>query len=83
MSKDRVTEIDESEDFGFTFVDGSELPTENDITDLQNRLKSLRQMFLPLLQNLNKNPDKDMIKWPNRKDLLDKQIKKLIELTDI
>jgi hypothetical protein len=81
--KDKVLEIDESNDFGFSFMDGSELPTENDLIDLQNRLKELRKMFLPLLKNLSKNPDKDMIKWPNRKELLDKQIDRLIQLTDI
>lgn len=83
MSKDKVTEINEDQDFGFTFVDESELPTKTDLIDLQNRIRELRDMFLPLLQNLNKNPDKDMIKWPNRKDLLDKQIKKLLELTNL
>jgi hypothetical protein len=83
MSKDKVTEINIDNDFGFTFVDGSELPNETDLIDLQNRIRELRNMFLPLLQNLNKNPEKDMIKWPNRKELLDKQIKKLLELTNL
>ena len=83
MSKDKVTDINEDQDFGFTFVDESELPAKTDLIDLQNRIKELRDMFLPLLQNLNKNPEKDMIKWPNRKELLDKQIKKLLELTNI
>ena len=83
MSKDKVMVIDDDQDYGFTFFDGSSLPAENDLIDLQNRIKELRKMFLPLLQNLNKNPEKDMIKWPNRKDLLDKQITKLLQLTDI
>jgi hypothetical protein len=83
MSKDKVIEIDENQDYGFTFVDGSTLPAENDLIDLENRIKELRNMFLPLLENLNKNPEKDMIKWPNRKYLLDKQISKLLQLTDI
>ena len=83
MSKDKVTEINVDQDFGFTFVDESELPTKTDLIDLQNRIHELRKMFLPLLQNLNKNPEKDMIKWPNRKELLDKQIAKLLQLTNI
>lgn len=81
--KDEIVNIDESNDFGFTFIDGSELVTENDMLDLENRLKELRSMFLPLLYNLNKNPEKDMIKWPNRKVIIDAQIKKLLSLTDI
>lgn len=83
MSRDKVTEINEDQDFGFTFVDGDSLTDVSEAEDLKNRIKELRKMFLPLLQNLNKNPEKDMIKWPNRKELLDKQIKKLLELTDI
>jgi hypothetical protein len=83
MSKDKAIQLDETEDFGFTFVDESELPTETDLIDLRNRLTALRKMFLPLLENLNKNPEKDMIKWPNRKAVLDVQIKKLIDLTTI
>jgi hypothetical protein len=81
--KDELSNIDVSNDFGFSFVSDDEVTAhKQDIDDLKDRLSQLRQMFLPLLENLNKNPDKDMIKWPNRKDLLDKQIKKLKTLTD-
>ena len=83
MSKDKVTLIDENQDFGFTFVDGDTLTNTSEVEDLKNRILELKKMFLPLLQNLNKNPEKDMIKWPNRKELLDSQIKKLLELTNL
>jgi len=83
MSKDTITEIDEDQDFGFTFVDGETLTDASEVEDLKKRIRELKKMFLPLLQNLNKNPEKDMIKWPNRKELLDKQIKKLLQITDI
>jgi hypothetical protein len=82
-NKDNITDIDTDNDFGFTFTNESELSNDVEISNLQDRLKQLRDMFLPLLENLNKNPDKDMIKWPNRKAVLDKQIKKLKELTNI
>jgi hypothetical protein len=82
-NKDNITDIDTDNDFGFSFTNESELSNDVEITNLQDRLKQLRDMFLPLLENLNKNPDKDMIKWPNRKAVLDKQIKKLKELTNI
>jgi len=82
-NKDNITDIDTDNDFGFTFTNESELSNDVKISNLQDRLKQLRDMFLPLLENLNKNPDKDMIKWPNRKAVLDKQIKKLKELTNI
>lgn len=83
MSKDIILNSDTDNDFGFSFVDEDSLTSEQDLIDLQNRLKELRSMFLPLLENLNKNTDKDMIKWPNRKQLLDKHIKRLKELTNI
>ena len=70
-------------DFGFTFVNEDELTSVNELDDLRNRIRKLREMFLPLLESLNKNTDRDMIKWPNRKAALDKQIKKLNELTNI
>jgi hypothetical protein len=50
---------------------------------LKKRLRDIRKTYLPLLQHLAKDPDKPMIKWPNRKDVLDKQIKKMIELTEV
>jgi len=83
MSKDDIVELDNEEDFGFTFVGEDEISQQSEVEDLRRRIIELKKMFLPLLQNLNKNPEKDMIKWPNRKDLLDKQIKKLKELTNI
>jgi len=83
MSKDDIVELDNEEDFGFTFVGEDEISQQSEVEDLRRRIVELKKMFLPLLQNLNKNPEKDMIKWPNRKDLLDKQIKKLKELTNI
>lgn len=82
--KDNIVDLNNVEnDLGFTFVDESEISKSADLDELKIRLTKLRKMFLPLLENLNKNPDKDMIKWPNRKELLDKQIKLLKELTEV
>jgi hypothetical protein len=86
-TKDTVMELDDSNDFGFTFHDEEEIVTSSGVTDevdlLKNRLRTVRKTYLPLLQHLAKDPDKPMIKWPNRKDILDKQIKKMIELTEV
>lgn len=82
-SKNTHIDVDTSNDFGFSFVHDGDSSNMDEIVDLKNRLKELRGMFLPLLENLNKNPGKDMIKWPNRKELLDDQIRKLKELTNI
>ena len=87
ITKDTIMELDETNDFGFTFHDEEEIVTSSGVTDevevLKNRLRTLRKNYLPLLQHLAKDPDKPMIKWPNRKDVLDKQIKKMIELTEV
>ena len=83
MSKKDVVETIDENDFGFSFVGEDEINQQSEVEDLRSRITQLRSMFLPLLVNLNKNPDKEMIKWPNRKELLDKQIEKLKQLTNI
>lgn len=87
MANEIVVELDETNDFGFSFHDEDEIVSSSGVTDevdlLKNRLRLLRKTYLPLLQHLAKDPDKPMIKWPNRKEILDKQIKKMIELTEV
>lgn len=83
--------FDEDNDFGFTFANEDEIVSENgthanlqvEIQDLKERLQALNKMFRPLLENLSKNPEKPMIKWPNRKEIIDKQLKKLDTLTKV
>lgn len=86
MIDNKYLDLDEADDFGFTFESENNqelLSSQEQIKDLQNRLKAVEKMFLPLLENLMKDPDKEMIKWPNRKPILEKQIKKLKKLTNI
>ena len=68
--------LDESDDFGFTFVDSNEIKAKVETTE--NKLEGLRNMIMPLLNNLMKNPEKDTILWPNR----DKKIKEFIKKMD-
>jgi hypothetical protein len=74
-------------DFGFTFASEEDLisnkSNEDEINDLKNRLQTLSNMFLNLLNNLAKDPDKPMIKWSNRKQMIDQQIEKIKELTNV
>ena len=44
-------------------------------------LLKLEKIIMPLLKNLQKNPDDIYIKWPNRKEVIDKQIKKIVAIT--
>ena len=59
-------------DFGFTAVDESELDSvqiqKNAATSIEERLDSLYNAIIPLLNNLKKNPEKEYILWPNRLD---------------
>ncbi len=88
MKKNQYLDVnDTNNDFGFSFSNEEEIISSTnlneEVQDLKNRLEALNKMFMPLLINLSKDADKPMIKWPNRKDILDKQIKKLKELTNI
>lgn len=74
---------EEKNDFGFTFDDEKDLtPITGEVDDLKERLQAIRKIYLPLLQNLAKNPEQPMIKWPDRGPMLKKQIDKLMMLTD-
>lgn len=81
MTDETIMELDDENDFGFTFVSEDELAPTSDVDELKRRLREVNKLFMPLLVNLNKNPEKEMIKWPNRKAILDKQIKRLEDLT--
>lgn len=76
------------DDFGFTFGSEDEIvadaiaPASDEITDLKKRLEAVRKIYLPFLQNLAKNSDQPIIKWPNRGPVLEKHIKKMITLTE-
>jgi hypothetical protein len=82
---------EEEYDFGFTFADEDEivadtksvLNLQDQVEDLKSRLHDLNKIFKPLLENLAKNPDKPMIKWPNRKEIIEKQLKRLEALTKV
>lgn len=59
-------------DFGFSHVD------EKEVTQIQDtKLRQMYDAIMPLLNNLKANPEKDIIKWPNRTKKIDEFIKKL------
>jgi superfamily II RNA helicase len=89
--KNKYIELDDNNDFGFTFSNEDDIITSNveyaslqeQVDDLKQRLQALNRIFLPLLENLVKDPDKPMIKWPNRKEVIDKQIARLKLITKV
>ena len=89
--KNKYLVDDDAYDFGFSFSDEEEIVTTNteyaslneQVDDLKLRLQALNKIFMPLLENLAKDPDKPMIKWPNRKEIIEKQIKRLKQITTV
>ena len=89
--KNIYLDLEDEDDFGFTFADENDIVEENieysslqeEVDDLKKRLSAVNKIFMPLLENLAKDPDKPMIKWPNRKEQIDRQIKRLKTLTTI
>lgn len=49
--------------------------------EVHGKLQQVEQLILPLLYNLKKNPDKEYIHWPNRTEVIDKQINKILTVT--
>ena len=69
-------------DFGFSLVDEAELEVVQKATasvesasstaqSLQEKIDKLYNMIMPLLNNLQQNPEKEYIFWPNRTDKIE------------
>lgn len=80
IKKERKT-MKEEHDFGFTFADEQQFTKIERVVDAE-KLQQLRAMIMPLLLNLKKNPDKDIIQWPGKDRVrnIDAFIKKMDNL---
>lgn len=78
-------------DFGFTAVTEQELDAvqskdiekqalSDNLDECQRRLDNLQKAFVPLLENLKQDPDKEYIWWPNRIEKVEKFEKYLQEV---
>lgn len=77
-SKPMKLDLDEEEDFGFTAISEEEVNQQ----DMQLKIEGLRNMIMPLLNNLKKNPEKEYIHWPNRIEKIDAFISKMNKYVD-
>ena len=50
-------------------------------TVYKDQMKKGERLILPLLHNLMKNPENEYIKWPNRTEIVQKQINKIVSIT--
>lgn len=78
------------DDFGFTTTDKIveivekpviDTTAEKEVLELRGKIKTLEKLIMPLLLNLKKNPDNAYIHWPNRTELIDQQIAKILGIT--
>jgi hypothetical protein len=74
------------DDFGFTATDEEEynaVIAEKDgtVQEYKDRLHEVEKIILPFLTKLLKTSDQPIIKWPNRKPILESQIQKILNLT--
>jgi len=80
-----------ADDFGFSFHHESEIDdkitqaattaaTQTEMTYKQ-KLEAVEKIIVPFLTNLQKDPDKVMIRWPNRKQVVEEQLKKVLSIT--
>ena len=72
----------EYNDFGFTAMDADELASVDTkivekTTTANEVIERMDNFIRPLLENLMKDSDKDYIYWPNRSEMIQKQIDKL------
>lgn len=76
---------DDDEEIGFDFGFTTHSETEYRKSDLEitTRFEKIRKLYLPLLDLLLKNADKEIIKWPDREKILKKAREELIRLTEI
>lgn len=85
-------------DFGFSLVSEAELKKHEELLkkkveeqskvvvktqqDLTDKLHGLRDMIMPLLNNLAKDPEKTYILWPDRSEKMKAFIKKVNDYVD-
>lgn len=74
------------DDFGFTATDEEEynaVIAEKDETveEYKQRLVQVEKLIIPFLSKLLKTADQPIIKWPNRKPVIEAQIQKILNLT--
>lgn len=90
--------LDESDDFGFSLVSESELKAHEEqlkkeiekqskvvkqtAAEYTDKLHGLRDMIMPLLSNLAKDPEKTYILWPDRSTKIKAFIEKINKYVD-
>jgi len=74
------------DDFGFTAEDEEDYEAviaekDETVEEYKQRLEEVEKLILPFLTKLLKTADQPVIKWPNRKPVIEGQIQKILNLT--
>jgi hypothetical protein len=74
------------DDFGFTATDEEEYNAvisekADTIEEYKTRLAEVEKIVVPFLMKLIKTADQPIIKWPNRRPILEAQVQKILNLT--
>ena len=74
------------DDFGFSTIDEEEYEAviaekDETVEEYKQRLQQVEKIILPFLNKLLKTADQAVIKWPNRKPVIEAQIQKILNLT--
>ena len=80
-----MAEFDD-DDFGFSTVGEAEYEAviaekDETVEEYKQRLEQVEKIILPFLNKLLKTADQAVIKWPNRKPVIEAQIQKILNLT--
>ena len=81
-----IEEYSADDDFGFTAEDEEDFEAviaekDETVEEYKQRLEQVEKIVLPFLTKLLKTADQPIIKWPNRKTVLETQIQKILNLT--
>ena len=82
----KINEEYGDDDFGFTAEDEEDYEAviaekDETVEEYKQRLEEVEKLILPFLTKLLKTADQPVIKWPNRKPVIEGQIQKILNLT--
>lgn len=74
-------------DFGFSLMSEDEIKIEEEklkkvVENESYKLDKVREMIMPLLKNLMKEPQKEYIYWPDRKEKVEDFLKQINDFID-
>ena len=81
-----LSEYDDDFDFGFTATDEEEYNSiisekEDTVEQYKAKLAEVEKLILPFLMKLLKTADQPIIKWPNRRPIIEAQIERILKVT--